>query len=278
MSLIIKKVLNSSVVLAEDINHSESIILGKGIGYGAKQGQVIPQSDVYQFFVPIQSEQQSQIMALLDQISPEVVNVTTEIVQHANEKLKQTLTTRLSFTLMDHIDFVLQRLKNGMNIQNKLYWEVQTYYPEEFMVGQKAISLINERFNVELPKEEVANIAFHIINAEQDNDEDYDSLKITELVDDVVNLVRYQAKKDLPSGSISYQRLITHVKFFANRLFTDRQLDGSDDVMTMHLQNKYPIATRVANQICAFIQRKYGLQVSNEEFTFLVIHVERNIK
>ncbi|WP_233419190.1 PRD domain-containing protein [Liquorilactobacillus hordei] len=103
-------------------------------------------------------------------------------------------------------------------------------------------------------------------------------MKITELVDDVVNLVRYQAKKDLLSGSISYQRLITHVKFFANRLFTDRQLDGSDDIMTMHLQNKYPVATRVANQICAFIQRKYGLQVSNEEFTFLVIHVERNIK
>ena len=259
MPLIIKKVLNSSVVLAEDITHSESIILGKGIGYGAKKGQVIPQSDVYQFFVPIQSEQQSQIMALLDQISPEVVNVTTEIVQHANEKLKQTLTTRLSFALMDHIDFVLQRLKNGMNIQNKLYWEVQTYYPEEFSVSQKAISLINERFNVELPKEEVANIAFHIINAEQDNDEDYDSLKITELVDDVVNLVRYQAKKDLSSGSISYQRLITHVKFFANRLFKDRKPDGSDDIMTLHLQNKYTVEIRVANYICAFIQRKYGL-------------------
>ena len=37
----IKKVLNSSVVLVEDDAHQESILLGKGIGFGQKPGNVI---------------------------------------------------------------------------------------------------------------------------------------------------------------------------------------------------------------------------------------------
>lgn len=40
--MLIKKVLNSSVVLVEDDAHQESILLGKGIGYGQKQGNVMP--------------------------------------------------------------------------------------------------------------------------------------------------------------------------------------------------------------------------------------------
>lgn len=277
MPFTIKKVLNSSVVLAEDEKHTETIVLGKGIGYGSKRGQLIPDAEIYQLFVPLQSEQQSQVMALLDEISPAIVDVTTEIIHIAAKELNKPLTAGLSFTLMDHISFALQRLQNGMNIQNKLYWEVQTYYPEEFKVSAQAVDLINQRFGVTLPKEEIANVAFHLINAEKTDNDDYDSIKTTEFVDDIVNLVRYQAKKDLASNSISYQRLITHVKFFADRLFTGKQLDGKDEVMTMHLQSKYPEATRIANQICAFIQRKYSLQVSDEEFTFLVVHVERNI-
>ena len=37
----IRKVLNSSVVLVQEDNGEESILLGKGIGYGRKPGQTI---------------------------------------------------------------------------------------------------------------------------------------------------------------------------------------------------------------------------------------------
>lgn len=278
MPLTIKKVLNSSVVLIEDETQNESIVIGKGIGYGSKRGEQIQQKDVDQLFVPIQTEEQKQILALLEEISPKVVDTTAEIIRYVNRTLQKQLTKRLSFALMDHIDFALQRYRNHLNIQNKLYWEVQTYYPDEFEVSEKSVALINRRFNVQLPKAEAANIAFHIINAEQDDADDYDSLKVTELVDDIINLIRYQAHKDLSYASISYQRLVTHVKFFVDRLFADKQLDSDDDIMNFHLQEKYPEATRIANLICTFIQRKYNLTVSDEEFTFLVVHIERNIK
>ncbi|MDG2984007.1 PRD domain-containing protein, partial [Latilactobacillus curvatus] len=34
-------------------------------------------------------------------------------------------------------------------------------------------------------------------------------------------------KNQIQTGSISYQRLITHIKFFAERLLSNQQLTGS---------------------------------------------------
>lgn len=277
MSYKIKKVLNSSVVLSVNDSGAETIVLGKGIGYGKKRGEIVPNEDINQLFVPLENEQQNQVLELLQEITPEIVNITTEIISYAKSKLNTELSQHLSFTLMDHIDFAIQRYKEDMNIQNKLYWEVQNYYPDEFAVSEVAVNLINERFDIELPKAEIANISFHIINAEKEDIDEYDSLKVTELVDDVINLIRYQLKNKLKTSSISYQRLITHVKYFADRLLSNKQLSDPDDTLIMHLQKKYPEANKMANQVCVFIQRKYNIQVSDEEFSFLVVHIERNI-
>ena len=44
MNYVIKKVLNSSVVLVSDHENNEFILLGKWIGYGKKVGESIDQS------------------------------------------------------------------------------------------------------------------------------------------------------------------------------------------------------------------------------------------
>lgn len=276
MDLTIKKVLNSSVVLATDAQDAELIILGKGIGYGKKPGMQVEDDIGNQWFVPVAAPQLKQVMALLEEMPSEVIEVTGQINQYAIQQLNQKLNEGLTFALMDHINFALQRLSNGMHIQNKLYWEVQNYYPEEFRIGEFSVRLINEKFNVTLPKEEIANIAFHIINAEKEGINDYDSMKVTALVDDVVSLIRYQVKNQIQTGLISYQRLITHIKFFAERLLSNQQLTGSDSFMNQHLRQKYPEATQIADLIVKFIDRKYQLTITEEELIYLIVHIERN--
>ena len=48
----ISKVLNSSVVLVQDDSGEESILLGKGIGYGRRPGQVIDRQPSDRVFIP----------------------------------------------------------------------------------------------------------------------------------------------------------------------------------------------------------------------------------
>ncbi|KRL14389.1 PRD domain-containing protein [Schleiferilactobacillus perolens] len=276
VALTIKKVLNSSVVLARENDGQELIVLGKGIGYGKKSGATIEKDAVNRWFVPVHSDQLDQLTALLKDMPPDVIEVTKQIVALAHQQLGP-LNDALSFTLMDHINFALERYRSGIHLQNKLYWEVQSYYPKEFAIGQQAVTLIDQQFEVEMPKEEAANIAFHLVNAAKNEESDFDSMKVTTLIDDVISLIRYQSMQKLPVNSISYQRLITHVKFFAERVLTNQQLVSTDPVMDAHVRNKYPRAARMVTQIGRFLERKYHSVMTDEEFTFLVIHIQRNL-
>lgn len=49
--MVIRKVLNSSVVLVQDEGGEESILLGKGIGYGRRPGQSIDRQPSDRVFI-----------------------------------------------------------------------------------------------------------------------------------------------------------------------------------------------------------------------------------
>ncbi|WP_436970000.1 PRD domain-containing protein [Lactobacillus helveticus] len=38
--------------------------------------------------------------------------------------------------MMDHIKFSLDRYREGITFKNKLYWEVRSYYPDEFEIEE----------------------------------------------------------------------------------------------------------------------------------------------
>lgn len=276
MGLVIKKVLNTSVVLCVNDDQQELIVLGKGIGYGKKAGAKIDSDDVNQVFVPVTSPEIQQMEEMLTNVSPEIVEVTRKIVQKATKVFDNSLNKSLSFSLMDHINFSLDRLKEGITFKNKLYWDVQSYYPEEFKIGEWAVSLINQELNVELPREEAASIAFHIINAKSKS-EDTDSMEVTKIISSLMSIINLNNQTHLDSGSINYQRLLTHIKFFAQRILRGQQLDSDDNAMYEMVISSYPEATKIAIKIMEFLENKYHIKITDEEVTYLIVHIQRNL-
>lgn len=277
MSLTIKKVLNSSVVLCTDDTGNEQIVLGKGIGFGRKSGTEFKQDRNNQVFVPITSPELKQVESMLREVSPKIIEVTRRIVRKAQSKISVSLNKSLTFSLIDHIKFSLDRYKEGLVFRNKLYWEVKSYYPKEFEIGEWTLELINSTFHVELPKEEAASIAFHIINAEsQENNSD--SMEITQVINSLLNIINLSSKVPINKDSISYQRLVTHIKFFAERLMRGQQLTNEDPEMYEHVVTTYPQATKITIKIMDFLEKKYRMKITDEETTYLIIHIQRNIK
>ncbi|WP_259317881.1 CAT RNA binding domain-containing protein [Holdemanella biformis] len=80
MNYVIKKVLNSSVVLVSDNENNEFILLGKGIGYGKKPGESIDQSASNQMFVPVENTKSKQFEELMDDIPIDILTITQEII------------------------------------------------------------------------------------------------------------------------------------------------------------------------------------------------------
>jgi beta-glucoside operon transcriptional antiterminator len=273
----IKKVLNSSVVLVEDQDQKEYILFGKGIGYGQKTGDIVLEDQADQMFVPIEHIQIKQYLGLLNAIAPVYVELTQQIVAYAEEQLQTKLNTGIYFTLMDHLSFAVERFNKQINITNKVYWEIKNYYAEEFSIGEFALKLMNESLDIRLPKEEAANIAFHLINAQSEKKESQDAMKVAKMIGSIVNLIRYSLNLDLDHDNIHYTRFITHVKFFVERFYAHKLLDAKDDILFKQIANLYPEAMDIAFKVKGYIHQLNEVTIPNEELTYLAVHIHRLI-
>ena len=134
---------------------------------------------------------------------------------------------------------------------------------------------MNETFDINLSKEEAANIAFHIINAHGQEHHSRDGMQQAKMIGSIVNLVRYTLNINMNTESIHYTRFITHVKFFVERYFADKMLDDKDDMLFEQIANLYPEAMNGAFKIKEYINQVYKKNISNDELTYLAVYIYR---
>lgn len=275
----IKKVLNSSVVLAEDEEHKEFILLEKGIGYGRKAGQVLDVNfSNSQLFIPITHDKSRQVVDLLCTISQEVLDLTSVVLCTAKDLLNTEFNNTIYFVLADHLHFAIERYQKQMVTTNRLSWEIQNFYAKEYEVALQCLAIINQTMNIQLPDEEAVNLAFHFVNAQATNHPEYDSARYAKLIGDIVHIVQYSLNKEIQKDSIHYLRFVTHVRFFVERFFTDTMLEDNEENFYLQQKQKYALGSEVANKIKQYIYEKYQKLISDEEMSFLMIHINRLIR
>lgn len=271
----IKKVLNSSVVLATDIEQREFVLLGKGIGYAKKAGELINEQLANQIFIPIHNANMQRNVQHFSEIPPIFIAITQDIVQFAKECKNIKLSNSIFFSLPDHLNFAVERYKQNLMIPNRVLWEIKQYYQDEFNVGMYAINILNKQFDLKLGEDEAANISFHIINAEQDRP-DNNALQKATLVSDIVSLLQYSLSFKIDANNFAFSRFIIHIKFFVDRLFLSQMLENDgDSTLFTEIKNKYPEAMKYAFKINDYIEHQYHTVITNEELLYLAIHIHR---
>lgn len=271
----IKKVLNSSVILVSDGQGKEYIILQKGVGYGRKPGQEVEVLDDSRIFVPVKQADRSQLLELLSKIPPLYLEMAQNIVAYAEKQLNTTLNEHIYLTLTDHLHFAMERFQTNMVITNRVFWELKTFYPKEYKIGLHALEIVHEKLNVNLPVEEAANVAFHIVNAQKEDAVQYDAMRAAKLIGRIVTLVTYSMKCQPDKESIHYSRFISHLQYFAERFFTDKMLESSDDFLYQQIEARYPKALACAEKVRTLILKEYDKAITNEEVVYLAVHIQR---
>ena len=271
----IKKVLNSSVVLASDQDDAEFIVLDKGIGYGRKPGETVELGEESRIFVQLSQNERNQLAELLSTIPPSYLEMTQEIVAFAQQELHTTLNEHIYLALTDHLHFAVERYKRNMMFTNRVFWELKSFYPKEYQVGVRALDIIERELGIRLPLEEAANIAFHIVNAQKEEEVQYDAMRAAKLIGRVVTLVTYSMNCQPDRESLHYSRFISHMQYFAERFFTDKMLDSPDDFLYAQMEQGYPKALGCAEKVRTLILKEYDRAISNEEVAYLAVHIER---
>jgi len=269
----IKKVLNSSVVLVEDERGIERVLLGKGIGFGQKAGTSIEASTADQVFVALDDADQRNLVELLAQIPGEFVELTRAIVVDAEGEGLE-LDAHIYLALTDHLHFAVERQRRGLLGVNRLAWEMRTIYPTHYAVGERAVTLANDRLGIELPQDEAANIAFHLANAEVGK-AGVDALLVVQLVRAITTIISHTSDVRVDRRDLNSSRFVTHLQFFAERFFGGRLLTSPDDFLFTSLSERYPRAIASAERVRSFVQKEHNSTLPNEEVAFLALHIAR---
>ncbi|MCF0261103.1 MAG: PRD domain-containing protein, partial [Erysipelotrichaceae bacterium] len=251
----------------------EYIVLDKGIGYGKKPGTVISLTTESRIFVQKKSELK-QLEQLLEQIPPEYLEAAELIVEYANALLAEKLNPHIFLALTDHLHFAVERFKKGMLYTNRMYWEIKTFYPREFKIGQYGIRILKGLTGIELPPEEAANIAFHIVNAESPGSE-ANAAKCSKLIKQVLNIVLYSNSITFDESDLNFSRFVTNVQYFAQRFFSRSMLNSDQSPLIEQMETRYPAAYENAEKIRSFMIQEYKEVIPDEETAYLAIHIQR---
>lgn len=270
---VIKKVLNSSVVLVEDERGVERVLLGKGIGFGQKAGTRIDGTGVDRVFVSLDDANHQNLVELLSQIPVEFAELTREIVSDAESEGLE-LDPHIYLALTDHLHFAVERQRRGLVVVNRLAWEMRTVYPKQHAVGSRAVELMNTHHGFALPDDEAANIAFHLANAERGK-AGLDSMRVVELIRAVTTIVSNTAGVRVDRHDLNSSRFVTHLQYLAERFFTSHLLESEDDFLFRSLSERYPQAIATAERVRAFVQKEHQTVLPNEEVAFLALHIAR---
>lgn len=270
----VKKVLNTSVVLACDEAGREAILLGKGIGFGAKAGDRVADGVTDQVFLPALDPDSRALIDLLSSISSAYVLLAQEIINRAGT-LAGGLDPHLLLALTDHLHFAVERERQGLRVQNGLAWEIRNYYPDEYRIGAEALPLIAARVGVQLPEDEAANIAFHLVNARNDTSTSFNALRAASLISEIVSIVTYALGHQFEHDELNHRRFITHLQFFADRVFGNKMVAKDGDFLYNLMATRYPEAIKSAEQIRRHMKVQYDIQLPDEEVGYLALHIER---
>lgn len=271
----ILRVINNNVVSSVDENEKEIVIMGKGLGFQKKPGDEIEQKRIEKIF-RLPSESTNQFQQLVSDMPYAHIKLAEEIIHYAQDNCKQKLNKNIYITLTDHLNFALERQQQGIVFHNAILWEIRKFYKEEYELGLKALEIVKDRIGVRLPEDEAGFIALHFVNAKMDGDLKQ-AISMPGMIKDILNIIRYTYGLKLDETTLSYERFVTHLKFFVQRAVR-REFYANDDVeFNRNIQNRYRDAYLGALKIKEYMKKKMDYQVTEEELTYLTVHITRII-
>ena len=278
MKMKIKKIINNNILCAVDDRGNELIVTGRGIGFQRHRGEVIDISRIERTYRMEEKTGQRKLRELVEKIPIEHLSLTEELIKHITSQIPQKLNESLLITMADHISFAILRKAQGVEFSNPLKGSIMCYYPTEYHLGQYCLGVIREQLGVILHEDEAAFLALHIVNAELNTNmsEMYD---ITKLIEGTISVVEYFYKKEFDRESLDFNRFVVHLRYFAQRLFQGKMMEDAqgerDEVFRQLIMKNCKEHYKCAQCVADYIKNTYQKNLSDEELTYLTIHLKR---
>ncbi|MDF2700310.1 MAG: hypothetical protein K0Q49_1868 [Haloplasmataceae bacterium] len=268
---LIEKILSNNVVLVDDIG-IKLILLGKGIGFGKKTGDVISnQNIIEEKFISLNKLNEQEQLYFIDQINPIIIELTEQIITLAQKELKEEFSENIHLGLIDHINYAIKRLNEGIEIVNPFLLETKLLYPHEYALAEKAVNIMIDQLNMLIPEAEIGFIALHFCGGRKNNSRSQ-ALSFTKLIKDLTFFLESKIKTKINENSYSYSRFVIHLHGIFLRVINDQPVEN---VIMDKIKHEFAYEISLARSMALIIERQLKKQVPESEIGYIAIHLSR---
>ncbi|OAE00430.1 PRD domain-containing protein [Arthrobacter sp. OY3WO11] len=269
------RVFNNNVVLARAADRGEVILTGRGLGFQAKPGQQVDETKVVRVFVPEDGRNADNFGALVAAIPPEHLALADQALDIARGGLRGPLKSTTVVALADHLSFAIKRLRQGLNIEYPLRAEVAHLYPDELRMAQQIVDFVNGRLEEALPRDEAVAVALHLVNAGFASGDLSYTYQMTGVFAQLFEVLEQAYGRSFDRETVNAARFITHLRYFFVRAHTGRQLAEGATGLGSAIREAYPEAFGTALKLQAVLELRLGQPLTDDEVTYLTLHVAR---
>ena len=264
------KTLNNNSVLVQDVSGISMIFLGKGIGFGKKNGDSITLGAGVELYRFTETNDHGDAMEIIQEVNPVFIEVAGRILQLAQARFHE-VDKNILLPLADHIAFSIERMKANMDISNPFASEIALLYREEYEVALQGKAIIEEMCGYTINEGEIGYITLHVHSA-RGEDKVSEAMQTAVIIRDSIEEVERDYGISIDTNSMSYTRLMNHMKFLMLRLQSDEelQMDVGD-----YVSKQFPYAYKTAQKICEELRKVYHKDIPETEIGYLALHIER---
>lgn len=264
------KILNHNAVLIHNQLHDQILlILHNGIGFGKKISQSINiPSDAKTYHLE-KTNSKGKTDAMLHKIDPIYIEISGAILELAKKEFED-IDENILLPLADHIAFAISRIEQNVTISNPFGNEIRLLYPEAYNIALKTVPMIHDKLGVLISEDEVGYIALHIhASADYSHQE---GMVVAIIINESIQEIGREFGKEIDVNSLSYSRLMVHMKYLLARLKENETLSLD---MESYTKEMMPQSYEVAQKIIRKIEGALGRNVPKVETGYLAVHIER---
>ncbi len=267
----VEKVLNHNALIGIPENTTqEYLIMGKGIGFGKHISETIEVTDEHKVYSLQESTERGDRKELATSIDPVYLEIANEILDGA-EAAFHDIDRDVMLPLADHIEFAVKRIKSNEQLKNPLTDDIRVLFHAEFKVAEVARTILAERLNINISDDEIGYIALHVHSSIMDQAVSQ-AMQMADAVRQCVSMVEKETGKRIDTQSLSYNRLLNHIRYMIARTVKGEVLKlDMNDYINASAANSFQAATK----ICKELSKSLNKEIHDAEIGYLAMHIER---
>lgn len=267
------KVLNNNALLVQRQNRkAESILLGKGIGFGRRNGDRLEDRQGAKEYTLESSDARTVSLGTENGIEPIYLEAAGRIIEEA-ENVFDGISSDILLPLADHIAFAARREREKIFVPNPFIPDIKVLFGKEYTVALKSRDIIRELAGYEITDDEAGFIALHI-HSGLSHEQVSDTMRDTQTIGASMQLVSRMAGREFDVNSLTYTRLLSHLYYMIVRTRTGESVNID---LNDFMYQSYPEAVKIAGCVCSYMEEQIGCKLDTQELGYLAVHIQRLI-